>query len=176
MDSWEKSVALAQKGDKKAYAALLRDIVPFIRACVAPRVANQDWLDDIVQEVLISVHKSLHTYSPDRPFRPWLSSIIQFRRTDFLRKHYSARADKQVSGDLLDFEDQYVTNPAFAGEWKDVEAFLRAIPQKQRDIFILHKIEGYTAQEVANRMDMTENAVKVSVHRTMGRLKAALEK
>ncbi len=171
---WDDWAVKAQAGDKKAYNLLLRDIVPYIRNFITPSLANPDWIDDITQEVLISVHKSLNTYAPDRAFKPWLSAIISFRRTDFLRKHYSARDHKQASTDDLNFQRQHVTELPFAGELKDVEKALANLPDRQREVYILMKVEGYSAQEVADRMDMSVSAVKVSAHRTQKKLEQML--
>lgn len=172
---WQDWAGKAQQGDKDAYSLLLRDIVPYIRNFIRPRVANEDWIDDITQDVLISVHKSLHTYSPDRAFKPWLSAIISFRKTDFLRRHYNARDHKQASTDDPAFLREHVTEPGAAGEWKDIEKALAQLPEKQRQVFTLMRIEGYSAQEVADKMDMSVSAVKVSVHRTTNKLKDILE-
>lgn len=171
---WSAWAAEAQKGDRIAYNKLLSDIAPFIRNYIIASLANPDWADDITQEVLISVHKSLKTYSPDRSFRPWLMAIVSFRRTDFLRKHYSSRSDKQATLDDAGFLKSHVTNPESAGEYKDIEAALGALPQKQRKVFELMKIQGYSAKEVAKKMDMSVSAVKVSAHRTMNKLKEKL--
>ncbi len=173
-DIWTENAILAQSGDKSAYNELLRGIAPFIRNYILKSLANPDWADDITQEVLLSVHRSLETYSPDRPFRPWLMAIINFRRTDFLRKHYNARENKQTSLDSPDFLKTHVTEPNHAGEYKDIESALATLPEKQRRVFEMIKIEGYSAKEVANEMDMSVSAVKVSAHRTMNKLKEIL--
>ncbi len=171
---WSIWAAAAQAGDKSAYSKLLRDITPFIRNVIMGGLANPDWADDITQEVLISVHKSLKTYSPDRPFRPWLMAIVSFRRTDFLRKHYSRKRDKHTSLDNPGFLRDHVTNPDHAGEYKDIENALHALPEPQRKVFEMMKIKGYTAQETADEMGMSVSAVKVSAHRTMNKLKKKL--
>jgi RNA polymerase sigma factor (sigma-70 family) len=174
-DEWQDWAIAAQGGDKAAYNRLLRAIAPYIRGRIVGGLANPDWADDITQEVLISVHKSLATYSPDRPFKPWLYAIINFRRTDFLRKHYSKRDDQKTSLDNPDFLSNHVTNPDHAGEYKDIEHALNSLPQQQADVFKKVKIEGYTAKEVANEMGMSVSAVKVSAHRTMNKLKKILK-
>ncbi|MEM7651233.1 MAG: RNA polymerase sigma factor [Pseudomonadota bacterium] len=172
---WTEYAAKAQDGDKAAYNALLREIAPFIRNFILRSLANPDWANDITQEVLISVHKSLNTYSPDRSFRPWLMAIINFRRTDYLRKHYNSRQNKQTTLDDYDFQSMHVTNPEHAGEYKDIEAALSDLPDAQRKVFEMIKIQGYTAKEVANEMGMSVSAVKVSAHRTMKKLKEILQ-
>lgn len=173
-DTWQDLARKAQGGDRKAYSRLLADISPYIRNVLIGHVADPEWIEDIAQEILISVHKSLRTYDPDKAFKPWLGAIIKFRRTDFLRKHYRARGDKQTSLETLDFQKEYVTKPEHWGELKDVEKALEALPKKQRKIFELMKIQGYTAQEVASQTGMSVSAVKVSSHRTIQKLKKAL--
>ena len=174
-DMWQEWAVKAQAGDKRAYTDLLRAIVPYIRNVVAPRLANPEWADDIVQEVLLSVHRALHTYSPDRPFKPWLYAIISFRKTDFLRRHYSARSHLQAGTDDVEFQKNHVTDNPLAGELKDMEEALQSLPEKQRKLFAMMRIEGYTAREVAEQMNMSESAVKVSVHRTADKLKKMME-
>ncbi|MCB9984006.1 MAG: sigma-70 family RNA polymerase sigma factor [Rhodospirillales bacterium] len=171
---WRDYALKAQAGDKLAYNQLLKEISSFTQNYILRSLANPEWAEDIAQDVLLSVHKSLNTYSPDRPFRPWLMSIIHFRRTDFLRKHYSARQNRQTTLDDFDFQKAHVTNPAHAGEYKDIEAALQTLPKDQRTVFEMIKIHGYSTREVAGKTGMSESAVKVSAHRTAKKLKEIL--
>ena len=173
-EEWKDKAILAQQGDKKAYAQLLRDILPFIQKSLLPKVANPEWVDDISQEVLLSIHKSLNTYSPERAFTPWLNAIIHYRKTDYLRKYYSKKQNMSVP-----VEEQYdlstdVTSPEDMTEYGNVEKALLTSPEKQQLIFRMIKIQGFSAQEVAEETGMTESAVKVSAHRTMEKLKQNL--
>ncbi|MEM6811974.1 MAG: sigma-70 family RNA polymerase sigma factor [Pseudomonadota bacterium] len=175
-DQWQEWAISAQKGDKVAYTKLLKEISAYTKNVVSKRISNNEAAEDIAQEVLISVHKSLNTYSADRPFKPWLSAIINFRRSDYLRAYYNKRQDKMTTTvDNPEFIKENVTELSNAGELKDIEAALETLPEKQRQIFEMIKIEGYTAQEVANEMQMKESAVKVSAHRTMKKLQGILK-
>lgn len=171
---WSTLARQAQGGDKRAYATLLREILPYIRSILAGGLANQDWIDDIAQDVLVSVHKSLSTYSPDMPFHPWLRAIVQFRRTDFLRKHYKNRDLKDGVQSNAEIFGHSVTNPTSAGELKDIQNALDDLPAKQKQIIEKIKIQGYSTKEVADQMGMTDSAVKVSVHRAINKLKDKL--
>jgi len=173
-DPWRDLARRSQQGDKTAYHQLLNDIAGFSKNYLVTRVANPDWAEDIVQEILISVHKSLHTYSTDRPFRPWLMAIVHFRKSDYLRQYYAARGDKQTPVEVLDFEKNVVTFSGHEGEWKDIEKALGSLPDKQRAIFEMVKIQGFTAKEVAEKMDMSVSAVKVSAHRSQQKLNKLL--
>jgi RNA polymerase sigma-70 factor, ECF subfamily len=170
-ESWKAWAVQAQSGDQKAYALLLRDILPYIKAVLSGGLANPDWVEDISQEVLISVHKSLQSYSPDRPFKPWLQAIIQFRRTDYLRQYYKSRKTKENVKANNEIYAQGVTNPMHSGELKDIEEAMAKLPANQKHIFEMMKIEGYSAKEIADKLGMTESAVKVSAHRAAGKIR-----
>ena len=171
---WRDLAAKAQSGDKRAYSALLTDIVPFIKSRIAGGLANPDWIDDVTQDVLISIHKSLNSYSSDRPFKPWLGAIIQFRKTDFLRKHYKIKRTKESSLENAEIFLQNVTFGSGYDELRDIEAALQTLPKKQQQIFTMMKVEGYSAKEVAKEMQMSVSAVKVSAHRSAKKLKDIL--
>ena len=171
---WQELARLAQEGDKKAYHRLLKELVPYIQNVLRGSLANPDWVEDITQNVLVSMHKSFHTYAPERPFKPWLLAILSFRKTDFLRQHYKNKENKHVPTDDLNFQKTHVTNPAHMGELKDMEYAMQSLPEKQRHIFKRVRIEGYSMQEVADEMDMSLSAVKVSVHRSTGKIKEML--
>ncbi len=173
-EKWKELAVLAQDGDKRAYAELLKTIVPFIKSRIAGQLANPDWVDEITQEILISVHKSLYSYSGDRPFTPWLMAIIQFRKTDFLRKHYRHKELKSKSKADTEIFDTHVTEQVYAGELKDIENAISGLPELQQKIFRMIKVEGYSAKEVAKELDMSVSAVKVSAHRTANKLKDML--
>ena len=171
---WEELAVLSQKGNKRAYSRLLSELAPYIKLRLSSGLANYDWIEEVVQDVLISVHKSLNSYSPDRPFKPWLNAIIHFRKTDFLRQHYKNRDINQFSRDNADIFGHNVTVNPLAGELKDIEEAMATLPAKQEKLFRLMKIEGYSAAEVAAKMGMSVTAVKVSAHRASNKLKEIL--
>jgi DNA-directed RNA polymerase specialized sigma24 family protein len=78
---WSRLMAAAQDGDQGAYGRLLREILPLLRAAVAPHHRDPDRIDDAIQDVLLSVHRARHTYDRTRPFRHWLMAIARYRST-----------------------------------------------------------------------------------------------
>ena len=174
-DEWATLMGLAQAGDKKAYRQLLNVIFPYIRNRLFGKISHADAVDDIAQEVLVSVHKSMQTYSTDRPFKPWLNAIISYRQTDHLRKVYR-QAPEQVTDftENQDFFNTDVTDPTLAGEYKDIEAAMDSLPEQQKVAVKLMRIDGYTAEETASETGMSVSAVKVNVHRATKKLKQAL--
>ena len=79
-------MAAAQVGDRVAYERLLHDCIPFIKRVARGQGVRFDFLDDVVQETLLTVHQARHTYDPNRSFTAWLRTIAQRRAIDGLRR------------------------------------------------------------------------------------------
>ena len=169
---WKELMVEAQGGNAASYRQLLSEIAPFIQRILLKTLARKDHAEDIVQEVLISVHKAMSTYDPSRPFMPWLMAIVNFRRTDYLRSHYATRDN--LSAPLEDIDLENVTFDHHEGEYKDIERALTSLGPRQREVFDLVKMKGYSAKEVSEKTGMSVSAVKVSVHRSLQKLKEKL--
>ena len=76
----------AQAGDGLAYDVLLRDCVPIIKSVARRRGVSADHIDDVVQDVLLTVHRARQTYDPNRSFTAWLCVISDRRAIDLLRR------------------------------------------------------------------------------------------
>jgi RNA polymerase sigma-70 factor (ECF subfamily) len=153
----------AQQGDQRAYEELLRLVAREARSFVGRRVAWADWTEDVVQEVLLTVHRTRHTYDPARPFAPWFYAIASSRLIDVLRSR------KRVTAREIADEEAMAAQPAPAEPASDVsEALAQAVaslPRIQREVVSLLKYEDLSVREVAARMQMTEGAVKAMAHR-----------
>lgn len=126
-------------------------------------------VEDVVQEIIISIHKARHTYDGKRPLMPWLASIAVFRITDYLRKHYAQRKDKSVN--IHELEDVLADVTETEGGYESIDKWLEDVPEHQKRILTLMHVEGYTAKEVGMQMNMNESAVKVAAHRALKKIR-----
>ena len=69
----------AQAGDRAAYETLLRDCIPFIQRVARGQGVPSDFVDDVVQETLLTIHQARQTYDPSRSFTAWLRTIAPCR-------------------------------------------------------------------------------------------------
>src|SRR5579871_2899818 len=78
----------AQAGDTDAYGELLNAITPLLRRLVRRRrtFLGADEVEDLVQDILLSVHSVRATYDSARPFTPWLLTIARNRLADSARR------------------------------------------------------------------------------------------
>lgn len=163
-------MGLAQRGDKAAYATLLGEAQNWLGRFFARRVAPAQ-IDDLVQEVLISLHAKRDTYEPGRPFLPWLAAIARYRWVDHLRKVY--RASEEELGDYdaaEDSEEEAVLSRV------SLERLFEHLPDGQADVIERVKIEGQSIREAAEATGQSEALVKVNIHRGLKKLAALVEK
>lgn len=162
-------------GDQRAYADLLRETTRLLRPFLSKRLSFDSEVDDLLQEILISIHKARHTYDGQRPYKPWVYAIAKFRLQDYLRMHYAdhlrhAEDFSELENDL--HED--VTETPFS--YESISGEVEKLPEKQATILRLMHQEGYTAKEVAEKIGMNESAVKVAAHRAYKVLRGKLER
>jgi len=171
----EELMRQALAGDQRAYAELLRETSRMLRPFLAKRLNFTNEVDDLLQEILISIHKARHTYDGRRPYRPWVYAIAKFRLLDHLRAHYSDQLRHAADlSELEEFLQEDVTETAIS--YESISGEVQKLPEKQATILRLMHQEGYTAKEVAEKMGMNESAVKVAAHRAYKVLKEKLER
>ncbi|MCC8997777.1 MAG: sigma-70 family RNA polymerase sigma factor [Nitrosomonas sp.] len=164
----------AQGGDKYAYADLLRETARFLRPFLKRKLNAESEVDDLLQEILLSIHKARHTYDGLRPYKPWAYAIAKFRLLDYLRIHYADHLQSAVK--LSEIESTLHENVTqFRINYESISEEIRKLPEKQMHILQMMHQEGYTAKEVAEKIGMSETAVKVAAHRAYKALKLKLE-
>jgi RNA polymerase sigma-70 factor, ECF subfamily len=121
--------------------------------------------EDLVQDVLLTVHRVRRTYDPERPIAPWFYAIVQSRFADACRRQ-RRRAHWEVATDGSAFDLRSSnSNEARHPRADEVAAALRDLPWAQRRIIQWLKLEDLSVREIAKRLRMRESAVKVAAHR-----------
>lgn len=168
----------AQAGNGDAYRRLLASIVPRLGNLIRKRrpFLSAEDIEDLVQDVLLSLHAVHATYDPQRPFMPWLLAIVHNRMADGARRH-ARRSNHEVP----------VAEPpvTFSGDgenngtdgYGDPEALRKAVvnlPRRQRDAIEMLKLRELSLKEASVQSGTSISALKVSVHRGMAALRKAL--
>jgi RNA polymerase sigma-70 factor (ECF subfamily) len=176
-DSGDNLAALMQRslnGDTQAYAELLQETARLLRPFLSRRIFASAEVDDVLQEILISIHKARHTYDGQRPYKPWMYAIARFRLQDHLRAHYADQLrDAEDLSELEEILPDDVTETGF--NYESISEEVEKLPEKQAMILRLMHHEGYTSKEVAEKMGMNESAVKVAAHRAYKILRERLK-
>jgi len=169
----------AQDGSGSAYAQLLREIAPLVRRVVRNRrrFLQAADIEDLVQDILLSLHAVRKTYDPGRPFLPWLIVIIRNRLAGSARRYSRQGAHELQVDDLAVTFSEQQDNSA-SEVYRDPEALRDAIahlPPAQRQAVEMLKLREMSLKEAAAQSGTSVGALKVSVHRPMASLKKALK-
>ncbi len=173
---WSQLMAAAQAGDGGAYARLLREILPFIRVIAARWHGGSDRIDEVVQDVLLTIHKVRHTYDPGRPFEHWLAMIARRRAIDALRRR-TRRQALEVSDPTAyeTFADPRANRMADAAVTADgLEKAIARLPPQQREAIELLKLRELSLAEASRLTGRSVGALKVNVHRAIKALRVRL--
>ncbi|ANI81692.1 sigma-70 family RNA polymerase sigma factor [Kosakonia oryzae] len=166
-DEWPRLMALAQAGDQQAYTRLLKALVPVIRTLARRQIADEVLVEDVIQDVLLTVHRVRHTYDPNAPFLPWLMAIAHARTVDALRKrgrHWQREVESE-DGSLLIASSE----PSQAPE--ELSALLNQLPDRQRQVIEHVHLREMSLAETATRNNLTVSAVKSLLHRALNNLR-----
>ncbi|MBT8041155.1 MAG: sigma-70 family RNA polymerase sigma factor [Gammaproteobacteria bacterium] len=171
---WSALMVSAQSGNESDYRQLLGELTDVIQRFLRSRFGNRPVIEDCVQEALIAIHKARHTYNPKRPFRPWLFAIVRNKTIDTLRK----QRQRENLAKRYRREQEVLARPsgqvAYPQELAGGPLF-RSLSNQHREVLVLTKIIGFSIAETAEKLHISESAVKVRVHRAVGKLRKMMK-
>jgi RNA polymerase sigma-70 factor (ECF subfamily) len=167
----------AQSGDRAAYSTLLRDLLPILRHTVRCRYWTCPIHDreDVVQDILLSLHAARATYDPARPFMPWVLAIAQHRIADAQRHSLRRRTFETLVESPPDRAAEATGHPDADGDGAALHAAIAALPARQRQAMQLVKLKELSLKEAAALSGTSVGALKTSVHRAMVALRGTLQ-
>ncbi|MBV9136204.1 MAG: sigma-70 family RNA polymerase sigma factor [Hyphomicrobiales bacterium] len=171
-EEWALLMRSAIAGDGAAYHRFLIAVAPYLRATARRQCARLGRgggdPEDVVQEVLLAIHLKRHTWDQGRAIGPWLAAITRNKAIDMLR-----RRGRQTEVPIENFIEQLPAETVSAGEEAgDVDRMLAMLNPRQRDIIRSVSVNGDSIREVADRLEMSEGAVRVALHRALKALAA----
>jgi RNA polymerase sigma-70 factor (ECF subfamily) len=172
-DPWSAMMKAAMKGDEGVYRRLLAELGRSARAMARAafaraRLGDAD-VEDAVQETLLAIHLKRHTWDPSQKLGPWVNAIARHKIIDAMRRRGARRAEP-----IEDFQD-FLAAPEEEDPHalSDAKKLMEALSPRQRDIVQSISLDGQSIASTAARLDMTEVAVRVALHRALKALGAA---
>ncbi len=162
------------EGDEAAFRALYRRHTPAVFQFALRLVGgNGAEAEDIVQETWMRAARSLGTFRWESAFRSWLTGIALNRVREMARKR--GRSLVEVEGEWEGSVAGFGPGGGGRdpGDRIDLERALELLPPGFRTVLVLHDVEGFTHQEIGQRLGITEGTSKSQLHgarRAMRRL------
>ena len=164
----------AQAGDVDAFEVLYREHSPRIYAlCLRLKAGDKSDATELLQDVFIKAWRRLDTFRGDSAFGSWLHRLAVNTMLE------NARSDQRRTARVLPMEDtSRLTGAARSSGIEsrmDMESAIASLPKGARIAFVLHDVEGYQHQEIAEQLSVTVGTVKAQLHRARRLLRERLE-
>jgi RNA polymerase sigma-70 factor, ECF subfamily len=172
-DPWLADARAAASGDRRAFERLYRAHVDRVFSLCARMLADRTLAEEVTQDVFVRVWDKLPGFRGESALSTWVhrvaTSVILTRRKTDATRH--GRVDPH--GDAV---DGLASAPVLLGDRMDLEQAIAALPPSARRIFVLHDVEGFTHEEIAERLGITSGGSKAQLHRARLLLRAALNR
>jgi len=170
----------AQSGDGAAYHALLTEVAVRMRRLVrrrAPWLSAED-TEDLVQDILLSLHQARGTWDPARPFLPWMVAIARARLADNARRYARRAAIDLAAADLAEtfFDGAANITEATVVNMMTVRKAMGDLTPAERQAVELLRLREMSLAEAAAVSGSTVAALKVAIHRAMRKMRGTLWK
>lgn len=169
---WGEWMRSALDGDAVAYRRLLEALTPVLRSAAQRGFARAGMgsadVEDVVQEALLAIHLKRHTWDRTQPLMPWVVTIARHKLIDAMR-----RRGRRTELPVEDFAEILPTPPVRdPAEARDVDRLLEGLGPRQREIVRSISVEDQSISMTARRLEMSEGAVRVALHRGLKTLAA----
>ena len=187
-----------RRGDEGAFAALVEELTPALTRLALAHVPSRAVADEVVQDTWLGVINGIDRFEGRSALRTWIFQILlNNARTRGKREkrtlpfaYFKRRAEEGSDEPGVDADrfqgGAWASPPA---EWKEPERQLEAaetrrvlleaiaaLPPRQREVITLRDIQGYSAEEVRNALELSETNQRVLLHRARSKVRAALER
>lgn len=164
----------AQAGDVAAFETLYREHSPRIFAlCIRLKGGDRREATELMQDVFVRVWRRLSTFRGDSAFSSWLHRLAVNTMLE------NARSEKRRVARVLSMEDTAALPGAARSSGVDLrvemEEAVASLPKGARIAFVLHDVEGYQHQEIAEQLSVSIGTVKAQLHRARRLLRDRLE-
>jgi RNA polymerase sigma factor (sigma-70 family) len=129
---------------------------------------NRDEAAEVMNQGFFKVFTRIETYDTSRPFKAWLGKIMTNVSIDYYRANLKMayaedldKAENMSDGELPDRKLNY----------DDLLAMVQRLPNAYRTVFNLYAIEGYTHEEIGERLDISSGTSKSNLHKARQKLK-----
>src|SRR2546430_1719153 len=187
-------VQLLPAGDEEAFMELIRDLNPSLLRVARMFVPTPALAEDVVQETWLAVLNGIARFEGRSSLKTWI-----FRILTNTAKTRGERERRSVPFSTLDPEEggfePAVERSRFTGTghwvvlpraWPEdrllahetrsmIERAIARLPPSQRTVMTLRDVEGWTADEVRNALELSETNQRVLLHRARAKVRGALE-
>ncbi|WP_444909672.1 RNA polymerase sigma factor SigZ [Microbulbifer sp. TRSA005] len=142
-----------------------------LRAFLSSKVSSADAVDDLLQEILIKIHRNLHTVRDQKSIKSWLFQIANRTVIDFYRENGRLKEVELEDNLLLPEEDSETQRRLSAC----IEPFVNALPQESAALLKAIELEGQSQKSYATEHKIPYSTLKSRVQKGRSQLRKLFE-
>jgi RNA polymerase sigma-70 factor (ECF subfamily) len=174
----DSDVARAAAGDRSAFERVYREHVNRVFSLCARMVSDRARAEELTQDVFVRAWEKLHLFRGESSFGTWLhrltvNVVLNARKVEGRQRSRYEESDDDAGMDSL---PGVVGMPLAPGDLLDLEEAITRLPPGARRVFVLHDVEGYKHEEIAEMLGVTSGATKAQLHRARLLLREALNR
>jgi RNA polymerase sigma-70 factor, ECF subfamily len=160
-----------QQADAHATTELIRRLSPELLRFFFAQETTRTEAEDLLQNTWLRIHKARHTYRTGAPVLPWVFAIAKHVRVDGYRKRRRIQRYESVPESLPECPSPQGSPRA---ETTTFESLIADLPDSQREVLTLLKVNGLSLDEVARATSSSVGAVKQKASRAYAKLRTLL--
>jgi RNA polymerase sigma-70 factor, ECF subfamily len=169
-------IARVLAGEKDVFHDLIRPYEKVVYLTALAILKDETEAEETAQETMISAYRHLASFRAEAKFSTWLVAIAVNGARQRLRS--AGRATMESIDERLETSEGDFT-PAFLTDWREIplaalerkelratlSAAVEELPEIYREVFTLRDVQEFNVQETAQALGLSENVVKVRLHR-----------
>lgn len=170
----EHLIQKALRGHKRSWLSLVKRYeAPLYNYALRMTGHSTDAMD-LMQEIFISVFKSLETFRGNSSFKTWMFRIAHYKCVDHLRKKVVERDEREVDDIACEHSGPQAHLFALRG-MEQLQQALSQLPFSQQEVVELKYFQGFTFDEIAQQVGVSANTVKTRLYSALAKLKHLVE-
>ncbi len=129
---------------------------------------NKAEAEDIMQDSFLDAFRKLNAFKGDGNFGGWLRRIVVNNSLDVLKKRKETLSFEENKLEFVDEKDDYIESVEYQVE--EIKKGLKLLPEEHRMVISLFLFEGYDHDEIAQILDISNNASRTRFSRAKGKL------
>lgn len=164
-----------KSGEAAAFEALYRQHASRLYNLASRMAGGASEAEDLLQDIFLLAYRKVGSYRGESSLGTWLYRLAMNHCLDVLRNRQTRMGQVTDSIDEPDAAPVAAPGPTLSAVSRiDLERAIEALPPACRAAFLLHDVEGFGHQEVADILGVSEGTSKSQVHKARLRIRAHL--
>lgn len=163
-----------RNGDRTAFETLFHQYKGRVYSLCLRLVGDAGEAEDLTQKVFFQLFRKVHTFRGESAFGTWLHRMAANTALMYLRRKTGPHKELPAEGLPVESPSQEKGGAARNLDRIHLDRAIAALPPGYRSIFVLHDVEGYDHQEIAEFLGCTPGTSKSQLHKARLKLRELL--